>query len=139
MVSFSFVTTTNFDYDGNKDVTFQIPAFNVGWKSALKPHDEKVKSGSDIAFSWATAPNVKSYNVLVKDADRNDFYKTGELTDTKWTWAAANQKGNQGNMKDKALEKGKTYYYLVNVTFDQAGADPKLAYGGSALAKFTVE
>lgn len=125
---FSFVTTESFDYDGDTTKTFQIPAFNVGWKSNLTA---AVAPGK-VDFSWAAAAGAKTYNVLVQDDGRNQFFKTKELTETKFSWDG---KGDAG----KALEKGKKYYYLVNVTFNPVDTKPSLAYGGSALANFTAQ
>lgn len=129
---YSFVTTRNFDYDGDVKKTFQIPNYNVGWKSELAPFDKTFKSGEDITFSWAKASGAKSYNVLVQDDQFNQVSKTGELTDTSFVWSAS-------DVAD-TLKAGQTYYFLVNVTFDTSSADatsPVLTYGGSALSKFS--
>lgn len=130
---YSFVTTRNFDYDGDAKKTFQVPAYNVGWKSELAPFDKSFKANTDIVFSWAAANGAKSYNVLVQDSQYNQVFKTKELTDTTFTWS--------GSESSSVLKAGSTYYFLVNVTFDTSSADatsPVLTYGGSALSKFTI-
>lgn len=130
---YSFVTTRNFDYDGDVKKTFQVPSYNVGWKSGLAPFDKTFKAGEDITFSWSAASGAKSYNVLVQDDQFNQVYKTKELTDTSFVWSAADVAGT--------LKAGSTYYFLVNVTFDTSNADataPVLTYGGSALSKFSI-
>ena len=51
-----------------------------------------------------------------------------------WTWKASE--------RTEGLKAGRTYYFLVNVTFDTSGApenSPILTYGGSALSKFTTK
>lgn len=128
---YSFVTTRNFDYDGDVKKTFQVPAYNVGWKSELAPFDKSFKAGEDIKFSWAAAAGAKSYNVLVQDDQFNQVFKSKELSDTSFTLTSA----------DATLKSGNKYYFLVNVTFDTSTADatsPVLTYGGSALSKFTI-
>jgi len=131
---YSFVTTRSFDYDGDTKKTFQVPNYNVGWKSNLMPYDQPFKADEDIKFSWSAAQGAKSYNVLIQDDNFNQVYKTAETTDTMWTWKASERK--------EALKAGKTYYFLVNVTFDTSSAPadaPVLTYGGSALSKFMVK
>ncbi len=132
---FGFITTKNFDYDGDATKTFQVPQFNVGWKAALSPNNTGVDAGGPIKFSWAKAEGAEKYNVFVKDENDNSFFKSADVTDNSFTWE--NPKGNQGTNKDKALSKGK-YLYLVNVIFKNSGEGPVLTYGGSANASFTV-
>lgn len=126
---FSFVTTEYFDYDGNAEKTFTIPTFNVGWKSNLEPHNKEVTF--PLTFKWNPADQAKEYNVLVRDTNQNEVFKSKNTTSTEFTWDGKDKNG-------QALKAG-TYYYLVNVVFNKSSNTPSLTYGGSALAKFTVK
>lgn len=130
---YSFVTTRNFDYDGDVKKTFQVPAYNVGWKSELAPFDKSFKAGEDIKFSWAAAEGAKSYNVLVQNSSFNKVYQSKDASDTSFTWSGAES--------SSVLKAGETYYFFVNVIFDTTSApagSPVLNNGGSALSKFTI-
>jgi len=126
---FSFVTTENFDYDGNAEKTFTIPSFNVGWKSNLDPHKKDVTF--PLTFKWAAADQAKEYNVLVRDSNQNEVFKSPNSSSTQFTW--------DGKGKNGEMVKAGTYYYLVNVIFNTSSNKPSLTYGGSALAEFTVK
>lgn len=126
---FSFVTTENFDYDGNAEKTFTIPTFNVGWKSNLKPH--KTDITFPVNFEWSNADQAKEYNVLVRDANQNEVFKSPNSSSNSFTW--------NGKDKNGQTVKAGTYFYLVNVVFNSSESKPALTYGGSALAEFTVK
>lgn len=126
---FSFVTTEYFDYDGNTEKTYTVPTFNVGWKSNLDPHKKDVTF--PLTFKWAAADQAKEYNVLVRDANQNEVFKSANSSSTQFTWDGKDKNG-------QALKAG-TYYYLVNVVFNTSTNKPSLTYGGSALAEFTVK
>lgn len=127
---FGAITTTNFDYDGNTAKTYTIPAFNVGWKSGI---DAAVSAGK-ISFSWNSAKSATGYNVLVKDINDIPFFKTATLTDTKYDWT--DLKGTEGNNKGKAIESGKTYYFIINALFDSSGEGPRISYGNTTNGSF---
>lgn len=130
---YSFVTTRNFDYDGDVKKTFQVPSYNVGWKSELAPFDKSFKAGDDIAFSWAKAEGAKSYNVLVQNSSFNKVFQSKDAPDNSFTWSGADN--------SSILKAGETYYFFVNVIFDTTSApagSPVLNNGGSALSKFSI-
>lgn len=133
---YSFITTANFDYDGDTSSSFLVPKMNVGWVSNLSPHNTTVNARSPIQFSWSPAQNVQSYVVDVRDENNNPFYKSPPQTGTSFGWT--DLKGNQGNNNGKVVEPGKTYYYLVATILDRpSGTDgPVPTSGGTALASF---
>lgn len=137
---FGAITTRSFDYNGDTSATYQVPAFNVGWVSNLSPNNTSVSVNGPVNFSWAAVPgtNVK-YNVLIKDANDNPFYKSDELTGTSFSWTTL--KGNQGNNNGTMATAGK-YFYIVNAIFDTTGApdnSPVITAGNTANASFTLQ
>lgn len=135
---FGFITTATFEYDGNTDTAYQVPQMNVGWESALSPHDESVSASSPIKFSWNAAEGATGYTVDIRDSSNNPFYKASVKTNS-FTWS--DMKGNQGNNSGKTVSAGQTYYYLIAASLDRSnsGDGPTPTYGGTALAKFTTK
>ena len=139
---FGAITTKNFDYDGDQTKTFQVPAFNVGWTSMLRPNGDSVDFGNPLTISWEAPKSSGSvdYNVLIKDSNDIPFYKTENQSSTKFVFTPSLTTGNQGNNTGKLFENGKKYYYIVNAVFnDTSSAGPTIAYGNTANASFTTK
>lgn len=139
---FGAITTKNFDFDGATNKTFQVPSFNVGWVSMLEPNDASIDFERETKFSWSavkTSANVE-YNLLIKDSDQNNFFKSANSSSTSFSINPSTTKGTESNNKGKSFEKGKTYYYIVNAVFTNAGAsEPTIAAGNTPNAKFTIK
>ncbi|MGV3524693.1 MAG: carboxypeptidase-like regulatory domain-containing protein [Candidatus Sericytochromatia bacterium] len=135
---FSFITTGNFNYDGNSSTSFQVPQLNVGWVSNLDPHNETVDADESIAFNWSPVDGATSYIVDIRDSNNNPFYKSPAVTTNRFIWS--DLRGNQGSNSGQEVRPGQTYYYIVNATLSRAntGDGPTPTYGGTALAKFTT-
>lgn len=137
---FSFITTSPFDYDGDTASSYQVPQMDVGWVSSLSPHKESVNISSPINFSWGTVDGAVSYSLDVRDGQNNPFYKSGALTDNRFTWDDLT--GNQGSNSGKRLVPGQKYYYLVTASLKRdsnvESGQPTANYGGTALAEFTA-
>jgi hypothetical protein len=135
---FGAITTKNFDYDGNVNSSFQVPAFNVGWRANL---NTEVSPGR-VKFTWSAANGATGYNVLVKDVNDNPFFKSGTLTGIPTEYVWTDMKGNQGGNSGKVAEVGKTYYYIVNVLFETTSTNPSavtLSYGNSTNGSFILQ
>ncbi len=137
---FGAITTKNFDYDGDATKTFSVPSFTVGWVSNLKPHNETVDYSNPITVSWSAPKMSQSiqYNVLIKDANDNPFYKSENISASSFTFNPATTSGNQGANSGKAFEKGKQYLYIVNTIFSGTMSEPSIAAGNTANANFTL-
>ena len=139
---FGAITTRNFDYNGDSSTTFQIPAFNVGWRANLSPHDASIDFDRPTTITWGSPNNASSavdYNVLIKDANDNAFYKSAGGSSTNFTFTPSTTIGNQGSNNGKAMERNKLYYYIVNVTFSDTGSNPSIAYGNTTNGNFTTK
>lgn len=138
---FGAITTKNFDYDGDSTKTFQVPEFNVGWKSNLSLNGANIDFDQPTTITWSTPKSSGSvdYNVLIKDANDTAFYKSAGGSSTNFTFNPSTTVGNQGNNTGKAMEKNKLYYYIVNATFNETGAVPSIAYGNTSNGSFTTK
>lgn len=136
---FAFITTNNFTFRGDSSASYQIPQMNVGWVSNLQPHDTTVNASGPIEFSWNAVEGASGYTVDIRDRNNNPFYKSNELTDTRFSWQ--DLRGNQGSNQDQAVRAGETYYYLIAATLNRGNTSidgPTVTSGGTALAKFTT-
>jgi hypothetical protein len=134
--NFGFISTGNFRFDGNSQRAFQVPQINIGWRSQLIPNGDRLPMNSAIRFSWAAAPNARSYNVDIRDSNNNPFYKSPLVDTTSFTWS--DLKGNQGSYVGQSLKAGDTYYFLVNALFDDSSSGPAPVTGGTTTAKFVM-